>query len=82
VRIFFADSGAVVLVENEGNARLSSARRFTWRFPELTRLERRIWRILKLLGRSATGQPLSVASFLAAKRGTRRAGGVLSGAAR
>jgi L-lactate dehydrogenase complex protein LldF len=69
-----ADSGAIVLVENEGNARLSSSA------PKIhvaiSGIEKLIPRaqdlgvFLKLLGRSATGQPLSVyTSFLAgAKR--------------
>jgi L-lactate dehydrogenase complex protein LldF len=69
-----ADSGAIVLVENEGNARLSSSA------PKIhvavSGIEKVIPRaqdlavFLKLLGRSATGQPLSVyTSFLAgAKR--------------
>ena len=70
-----ADSGAIVLVENEGNARLSSSA------PPIhiaiAGIEKLIPRaqdlavFLKLLARSATGQPLSVyTSFLA---GTRRA---------
>jgi L-lactate dehydrogenase complex protein LldF len=65
-----ADSGAIVLVENEGNARLSSSA------PKIhvaiSGIEKLIPRaqdlavFLKLLGRSATGQPLSVyTSFLA-----------------
>ena len=65
-----ADSGAIVLVENEGNARLSSSA------PKIhvavSGIEKVIPRaqdlgvFLKLLGRSATGQPLSVyTSFLA-----------------
>lgn len=65
-----ADSGAIVLVENEGNARLSSSA------PKIhvavAGIEKVIPRaqdlgvFLKLLGRSATGQPLSVyTSFLA-----------------
>jgi L-lactate dehydrogenase complex protein LldF len=69
-----ADSGAIVLVENEGNARLSSSA------PKIhvavAGIEKLIPRaqdlgvFLRLLGRSATGQPLSVyTSFLAgAKR--------------
>lgn len=71
-----ADSGAIVLVENEGNARLSSSA------PKIhvaiSGIEKLIPRaqdlgvFLKLLGRSATGQPLSVyTSFLA---GRKRAG--------
>ncbi len=68
-----ADSGAIVLVENEGNARLSSSA------PKIhvaiSGIEKLIPRaqdlgvFLKLLGRSATGQPLSVyTSFLAGPR--------------
>ena len=71
-----ADSGAVVVVENEGNARLSSS------VPKIhiaiSGMEKLIPRaqdlgvFLKLLGRSATGQPMTVyTSFLA---GPRRAG--------
>lgn len=71
-----ADSGAVVLVENEGNARLSSSA------PKIhiavAGIEKVIPRaqdlavFLKLLGRSATGQPLtSYTSFLS---GPKRAG--------
>jgi len=69
-----ADSGAIVLVENEGNARLSSTA------PKIhvavSGIEKIIPRaqdlavFLKLLARSATGQPLSVyTSFLAAVPG-------------
>jgi L-lactate dehydrogenase complex protein LldF len=68
-----ADSGAIVLVENEGNARLSSSA------PKIhiavSGIEKVIPRaqdlavFLKLLGRSATGQPLSVyTSFLAGRK--------------
>ena len=68
-----ADSGAVVLVENEGNARLSSSA------PKIhiavAGIEKVIPRaqdlavFLKLLGRSATGQPLTVyTSFLSGPR--------------
>ena len=71
-----ADSGAVVIVENEGNARLSSSA------PKIhiavAGIEKVIPRaqdlavFLKLLGRSATGQPMTVyTSFLS---GPRRAG--------
>src|SRR5579862_8787587 len=71
-----ADSGAVVVVENEGNARLSSST------PKIhiavAGIEKLIPRaqdlavFLDLLGRSATGQPLTVyTSFLS---GPRRAG--------
>ncbi len=73
-----ADSGAVVVVENEGNARLSTS------VPKIhiaiAGIEKMIPRaqdlatFLKLLARSATGQPLSVyTSFLS---GPRRAGEV------
>jgi L-lactate dehydrogenase complex protein LldF len=71
-----AESGAVVIVENEGNARLatSSPRIHV----ALAGIEKVIPRaadlavFLKLLGRSATGQPLtSYTSFLS---GARRAG--------
>src|SRR6266404_328322 len=73
-----ADSGAVVVVENEGNARLSSSA------PKIhiavAGIEKLIPRaqdlavFLDLLGRSATGQPLTVyTSFLS---GPRRAGEV------
>jgi L-lactate dehydrogenase complex protein LldF len=68
-----ADSGAVVVVENEGNARLSSSA------PKvhiaIAGIEKVIPRaqdlpvFLKLLGRSATGQPLTVyTSFLSGPR--------------
>ena len=68
-----ADSGAIVLVENEGNARLSSSA------PKIhiavAGIEKVIPRaqdlavFLKLLGRSATGQPLTVyTSFLSGPR--------------
>jgi len=71
-----ADSGAIVLVENEGNARLSTS------VPKIhiavAGIEKVIPRaqdlavFLNLLGRSATGQPLTVyTSFLS---GPRRAG--------
>ena len=74
-----ADSGAIVLVENEGNARLSSCA------PKIhvavAGIEKVIPRaqdlavFLKLLARSATGQPLSVyTSFLAGPRRARRIG--------
>jgi L-lactate dehydrogenase complex protein LldF len=71
-----ADSGAIVLVENEGNARLSSSA------PKIhvaiAGIEKMIPRaqdlavFLKLLARSATGQPLSVYSSMFA--GARREG--------
>ncbi len=68
-----ADSGAVVVVENEGNARLSSSA------PKvhiaIAGIEKVIPRaqdlpvFLKLLGRSATGQPMTVyTSFLSGPR--------------
>jgi L-lactate dehydrogenase complex protein LldF len=68
-----ADSGAIVLVENEGNARLSSSA------PKVqvavAGMEKIIPRaqdlatFLKILGRSATGQPLTVyTSFLSGPR--------------
>src|SRR5216683_482640 len=68
-----ADSGAIVLVENEGNARLTSST------PKIhiavAGIEKLIPRaqdlpvFLKLLGRSATGQPLTVyTSFLCGPR--------------
>ena len=71
-----ADSGAVVIVENEGNARLSSsAPRIHIAIGGIEKLIPRAQDLvvfLKLLGRSATGQPLSVyTSFLA---GPRRSG--------
>src|SRR5579872_6981207 len=73
-----ADSGAIVLVENEGNARLTTTA------PKIhvavAGIEKMIPRaqdlavFLKLLGRSATGQPLTVyTSFLS---GPRRGGEV------
>ena len=71
-----SDSGAIVLVENEGNARLSSSA------PKIhiavAGIEKVIPRaqdlavFLNLLGRSATGQPLTVYTSLLA--GPRRAG--------
>ncbi len=71
-----ADSGAIVLVENEGNARLtSSAPKIHVAISGIEKLIPRAQDLgvfLKLLGRSATGQPLSVyTSFLA---GPKRAG--------
>ena len=70
-----ADSGAVVVVENEGNARLSSST------PKIhiavAGIEKLVPRaqdlavFLDLLGRSATGQPLTVyTSFLSGPRRT------------
>ncbi|MGA2135308.1 MAG: LutB/LldF family L-lactate oxidation iron-sulfur protein [Bryobacteraceae bacterium] len=71
-----ADSGAVVLVENEGNARLTtSAPRIHIAVAGIEKLIPRAQDLavfLKLLGRSATGQALTVyTSFLS---GARRAG--------
>src|SRR5579872_5575458 len=71
-----ADSGAVVLVENEGNARLTtSAPKIHIAIAGIEKLIPRAQDLavfLKLLGRSATGQPLTVyTSFLS---GPRRAG--------
>ncbi len=71
-----AESGAIVLVENEGNARLSSSAPRV--HVAIAGIEKVIPRaqdlavFLKLLGRSATGQPLTVyTSYLS---GPRRAG--------
>ncbi|MDQ6704554.1 MAG: LutB/LldF family L-lactate oxidation iron-sulfur protein [Acidobacteriota bacterium] len=71
-----ADSGAVVLVENEGNARLTtSAPRIHIAVAGIEKVIPRAQDLavfLKLLGRSATGQPMTVyTSFLS---GPRRAG--------
>jgi L-lactate dehydrogenase complex protein LldF len=71
-----ADSGAVVLVENEGNARLTTtAPRVHVAIAGIEKVIPRAQDLavfLKLLGRSATGQPLTVyTSFLA---GPRRSG--------
>lgn len=68
-----ADSGAVTLVENEGNARLStSAPKVHIAIAGIEKLIPRaqdLATFLKLLGRSATGQPLTVyTSFLAGPR--------------
>src|SRR5207249_7973895 len=68
-----ADSGAVVLVENEGNARLTtSAPRIHIAVAGIEKLIPRaqdLATFLKLLGRSATGQPLTVyTSFLSGPR--------------
>jgi L-lactate dehydrogenase complex protein LldF len=70
-----ADSGAVVLVENEGNARLStSAPRIHIAVAGIEKLIPRAQDLavfLKLLGRSATGQALTVyTSFLSGPRRT------------
>jgi L-lactate dehydrogenase complex protein LldF len=68
-----ADSGAVVLVENEGNARMSTtAPKIHIAVAGIEKLIPRaqdLVTFLKLLGRSATGQPLTVyTSFLAGPR--------------
>src|ERR1051326_211610 len=68
-----ADSGAVVLVENEGNARLStSAPKIHIAIAGIEKLIPRATDLgvfLKLLGRSASGQPLTVyTSFLSGPR--------------
>jgi L-lactate dehydrogenase complex protein LldF len=68
-----ADSGAVVLVENEGNIRLcTSAPRIHVAVAGIEKLIPRAQDLavfLKLLGRSATGQPLTVyTSFLSGPR--------------
>jgi len=68
-----ADSGAVVLVENEGNARLtSSAPRIHIAVAGIEQLIPRAQDLavfLQLLGRSATGQPITVyTSFLSGPR--------------
>ncbi len=68
-----AGSGAIVVVENEGNARLtSSAPRIHIAVAGIEKLipeARDLAVFLKLLGRSATGQPLSVyTSFLSGPR--------------
>lgn len=73
-----ADSGAVVVVENEGNARLSSsAPKIHIAIAGIEKLIPRAQDLavfLQLLGRSATGQPLTVyTSFLS---GPRRGGEV------
>jgi L-lactate dehydrogenase complex protein LldF len=68
-----ADSGAVVLVENEGNARLStSAPKIHIAVAGIEKIIPRAQDLavfLNLLGRSATGQPLTVyTSFLSGPR--------------
>jgi L-lactate dehydrogenase complex protein LldF len=68
-----ADSGAVVLVENEGNARLStSAPKIHIAVSGIEKIIPRAQDLavfLNLLGRSATGQPLTVyTSFLSGPR--------------
>ena len=70
-----ADSGAVVLVENEGNARLTtSAPKIHIAVAGIEKIIPRAQDLgvfLKLLGRSATGQPLTVyTSFLSGPRRT------------
>ncbi|MBZ5727092.1 MAG: iron-sulfur cluster-binding protein [Acidobacteriia bacterium] len=70
-----ADSGAVVIVENEGNARLTtSAPRIHIVIAGIEKVIPRaqdLATFLKLLARSATGQPLSVyTSFLSGPRRT------------
>src|SRR5215471_12199413 len=71
-----ADSGAVVLVENEGNARLTtSAPRIHIAVAGIEKLIPRaqdLATFLKLLGRSATGQPLTV--YTSMLSGPRRPG--------
>jgi L-lactate dehydrogenase complex protein LldF len=71
-----ADSGAIVVVENEGNARLSSsAPRIHIAVAGIEKIIPRAQDLavfLKLLARSATGQPLSVYTSLLA--GPRREG--------
>ena len=73
-----ADSGAVVVVENEGNARLSSsAPRIHVAIAGIEKVIPRAQDLpifLKLLGRSATGQPLTVYTSILA--GPRRVGEV------
>jgi L-lactate dehydrogenase complex protein LldF len=71
-----ADSGAVVVVENEGNARLSSSapriQIAVAGFEKVIPRAQDLPTFLKILGRSATGQPLTVyTSFL---NGPRRPG--------
>jgi L-lactate dehydrogenase complex protein LldF len=68
-----ADSGAVVVVENEGNARLTTtAPKIHIAVAGIEKLIPRAQDVptfLKLLGRSATGQPLTVySSFLSGPR--------------
>lgn len=68
-----ADSGAVAIIENEGNARLStSAPKIHIAIAGIEKVIPRAQDLavfLKLLGRSATGQPLSVyTSFLSGPR--------------
>ena len=84
-----ADSGAVVLVENEGNIRLTtSAPRIHIAVVGIEKMIPRAQDLavfLKLLGRSGTGQALTVyTSFLSGPRRAgrdRRPGGVLRAAA-
>ncbi len=68
-----ADSGAIVIIENEGNARLTtSAPRIHIAVAGIEKLIPRATDLavfLKLLGRSASGQPMSVyTSFLSGPR--------------
>ncbi|MEZ5352658.1 MAG: LutB/LldF family L-lactate oxidation iron-sulfur protein [Bryobacteraceae bacterium] len=68
-----ADSGAVVIVENEGNARLSSSapriQIAVAGFEKVIPRAQDLATFLKILGRSATGQPLTVyTSFLSGPR--------------
>jgi L-lactate dehydrogenase complex protein LldF len=68
-----ADSGAIVLVENEGNARLSSSapriQVAVAGFEKIIPRAQDLATFLKVLGRSATGQPLTVyTSFLSGPR--------------
>ena len=75
-----ADSGAIVLVENEGNARLTTtAPRVHVAIAGIEKVIPRAQDLavfLKLLGRSATGQPLTVyTSFLAGPRRSREIDG-------
>jgi L-lactate dehydrogenase complex protein LldF len=80
-----ADSGAIVLVENEGNARLTtSAPKIHIAVAGVEKLIPRaqdLATFLKLLGRSATGQPLTVyTSFLSGpKRGPEVGGNEIDG---
>ena len=72
-----ADSGAVVLVENEGNARLTtSAPKIHIAVAGIEKVIPRaqdLATFLKLLARSATGQPLTVYTSLPERSAPRRA---------
>ncbi len=75
-----ADSGAIVVVENEGNARLStSAPKIHIAIAGIEKVIPRAQDLavfLNLLGRSATGQPLTVyTSFLSGPRREREIDG-------